>query len=130
MEQPPDVDLVEWLETAISRAEARAGAATPGPWEAGGIGDYGWTVYATGGRFGVETEDSEQGRADAAYLAGNDPSAALRRCLADRKTLGLHRVEESKSGKLPGFCGHCGWRWPCPDVRNLAHNGYGYQESQ
>ncbi|CAL9668752.1 hypothetical protein SUDANB145_07303 (plasmid) [Streptomyces sp. enrichment culture] len=79
-------DLLAWLETAIIDRETAARAASEGPWEETGIGEYGWTVSAPNGAL-FETDDSDQGRADAHYIALNDPESVLRRCAADRKLL-------------------------------------------
>lgn len=59
------------LRRAADRLDDLAGAATPGPWKRGGIGDFGWSVHM--GPTAVETEDSQQGNADAAYIAAADP---------------------------------------------------------
>lgn len=42
------------------------------------------------------------------------------RCELDRHLVERHQPEEAAEGRLPGFCKHCGWRWPCPDLRDLA----------
>jgi hypothetical protein len=60
---------VQLLANAAKRIAELGDAATQGKWEAGDFGDFGWTVYSVEGSFGVETEDSEQGRADAAWIA-------------------------------------------------------------
>lgn len=61
------------LLRAADRLDELAVAATPGPWKCGGIGDFGWSVRM--GPTAVETEDSRQGKADAAYIAAVDPLA-------------------------------------------------------
>lgn len=63
------------LRAAAERLGKLAADATPGLWETGGIGDYGWTVRAVGRRLslGIETEDSDQGKADAEYIAAMGP---------------------------------------------------------
>lgn len=67
---------VQLLADAAKRITDLGAAATQGKWETGGIGDHGWSVYCTAGSFGVETEDSEQGRADAAWIALAAPAIA------------------------------------------------------
>ncbi|MEV6504829.1 hypothetical protein AB0M61_01740 [Streptomyces sp. NPDC051642] len=69
------------LKAAATRLRNLATAATPGPWEQTGIGDYGWNVTFGHTTAGVETEDSDQGRADADYIATMGPNVGLR--LAD-----------------------------------------------
>jgi hypothetical protein len=66
----------DWSE-CLDEIETRANAATPGPWSAydddpehGRLfhyGDFGWTVRGPAGT--PEVEDSEQGKADAAFIA-------------------------------------------------------------
>ncbi|MFE4535651.1 hypothetical protein ACFRKB_11285 [Streptomyces scopuliridis] len=64
------------LRAAAHKLRAFATTATPGPWTQTGIGDYGWTVSSpTAGL--VDTEDSDQGRADADYIAAMDPALGL-----------------------------------------------------
>lgn len=65
------------IHRAAEKLRKLASAASPGPWVEGGYGDYGPTVINPGVTFGVETEDSLQGRADAAYLAVVDPGVGL-----------------------------------------------------
>lgn len=90
----------ERLLAAADLLDKLAWTATPGPWVEAGIGDYGWSVTAIDhrSRFGVETEDSEQGKADAAYIAamhpeiGKDLAIAMRsasRSVSKRKHRGL-----------------------------------------
>jgi hypothetical protein len=64
------------LRTAATAIRQRAEAATPGPWTSTGIGDFGWTVGAPT-RHVAESEDSEQGRADADYIAAMHPGVGL-----------------------------------------------------
>lgn len=44
----------------------------------------------------------------------------VRRCELDRGLVERHHPDTPQEGRLPWFCAHCGWRWPCPDVRDLA----------
>ncbi|MBD9700678.1 hypothetical protein IHE56_00940 [Streptomyces sp. ID01-12c] len=81
-------DLVRWLNTQLDEDERIARAATPGPWEQGGIGDYGWTVSFSRRNAGVETEDGEQGHADAEFIAEHDPARVLREIDSKRRVLG------------------------------------------
>jgi hypothetical protein len=64
------------LRTAATRLRSLATAATPGPWEQTGIGDYGWTVSSSSSAL-VDTVDSEEGRADADYIAAMHPGVGL-----------------------------------------------------
>ncbi|WP_435606565.1 DUF6221 family protein [Streptomyces ardesiacus] len=126
-------DILAWLETAISERETAARAASEGPWEETGIGDYGWTVSApTGALF--ETDDTDQGRADTHYIALNDPESVLRRCAADRKLLGLHggRAHECSVFDRQGDVDNCAWI-PESDVCSTIHlvaEGYGWTEGE
>lgn len=52
----------------LDAIQARIAAATPGPWAESGIGDYGWGVGSPAEHI-VEADDSEQGRANAAFIA-------------------------------------------------------------
>ncbi|MFI1165606.1 hypothetical protein ACH4UM_18820 [Streptomyces sp. NPDC020801] len=61
------------LRTAAAKLRRLADAATPGPWQQTGIGDYGWTVSFSRPGVGVEAEDSDQGRVDANYIAAMHP---------------------------------------------------------
>jgi hypothetical protein len=64
------------LRAAATRLRSLATAATPGPWEQTGIGDYGWTVSSSSSAL-VDTVDSEEGRADADYIAAMHPGVGL-----------------------------------------------------
>lgn len=126
-------DLVEWLETAISKWEAAAKAASPGPWR---------RDYHAAFMHGVITADGHSLAGGALiesrnvnHIALNDPAVVLRRCVADRKILQEHSAE-------PGWtttCSTCSARsddpyswthadFPCPTLLALAE-GYGYQEA-
>lgn len=85
----------------IERLREIAAKATPGPWRKSlfegddgtpHIGDFGWTVY---GCPAGETEDSEQGRADADYIAEADPSTVL--ALLDRLEAAEAAVERVRA---------------------------------
>lgn len=83
------IPLVEFLNARLDEDEAAARAATPGPWWQGDedsphVGDYGW--YVAGCPAG-ETEDTPQGRIDAAWIARNDPARALREVAAKREII-------------------------------------------
>lgn len=80
-------ELVRWLGVQLDEDERTARAATPGPWEQSGIGEYGWGVSFGRAGAGVEAEDSDQGRADADYIAAWDPARVLREVDAKRQAL-------------------------------------------
>lgn len=85
--------LTEFLLARIAEDEAVARAATPGPWGDPadvGYGDFGWHVD---GCPAGETEDSEQGMADAEYLAYNHPARVLAECEAKRRIVEWHRYD-------------------------------------
>ena len=66
------------LRDAAKVLRDTASNATPGPWKTKGVGDFGWLVVDAdpAGRFSVETEDNEHGRADAAWIALAHPGLA------------------------------------------------------
>jgi hypothetical protein len=80
-------DLVRWLGAQLDEDERIAKAATLGPWVQSGIGDYGWAVDFGRPGAGVETEDSEQGLADADFIAAHDPARVLREIDAKRRVI-------------------------------------------
>lgn len=82
-------ELAQFLRDRYDEEATEARAATPGPWEQSGIGDYGWTVSFSRPGAGVETEDSDQGRADAVHIARHDPARVLRDIEAKRRILYL-----------------------------------------
>lgn len=93
------------LRTAATRLREITANATPGPWTRIGIGDYGWTVAFSNASAGVETEDSEQGRADADYIAAMDPTVAL--ALADWLDYEAGLIElMGRAAEMRGRTGH------------------------
>lgn len=82
----------EELAAAADKLEALASAASHGPWIEAGFGDSGWSViggdYPFTSGFAIETEDSDQGKADAAYIAAMNPlvGKALAEMLRDQAT--------------------------------------------
>lgn len=68
----------ETLRAAATKLRETASNTTPGPWQTKGVGDFGWLVVDAdpAGRFSVETEDNEHGRADAAWIALMSPQVA------------------------------------------------------
>jgi hypothetical protein len=85
-------DLVQWLRAQLDEDERIARAATLGPWVQSGIGDYGWTVTFGRPGAGVETADTEQGLADADFIAAHNPARVLREIDAKR---GIVRAYET-----------------------------------
>jgi hypothetical protein len=83
-----------------------------------GIGDYGWTVdFGRPGAW-VETADSEQGLADAAFIAEDDPARVLREIDTQRQVIAEHDTECWKVGDRVHDC-----PWtdrPCRTLRPLA----------
>ena len=92
-------ELVRWLGEQLDEDERIARAATLGPWVQSGIGDYGWTVDFGRPGAGVETADTEQGLADADFIAAHDPARVLREIDAKRDLLrfaeGIHDHHET-----------------------------------
>lgn len=139
-------DILAWLDRAITAREQVARSASAGSWTATGIGEYGWTVSAPNGAL-FETDDSDQGRFDAEYIAVNDPESVLRRCAADRKLLAGHKPVQGSGfnpddddtpgayGDIASACASCGTydeyavRFPCHVVLTLAE-GYGWTEGE
>ena len=72
----PDLAPAAELRAASARLREYAAAASVAPWLRSGIGDFGWTVHL-GPEQSVETEDSEQGRANADWIALVDPAVGL-----------------------------------------------------
>lgn len=97
-------ELVQFLRACLDEDERIARAASPGPWEQSGIGEYGWGVSFSVPGAGVEAEDSDQGRADAAHIAGHDPVRVLREIDAKRA---LMKVIFRYEAKIDGEWGCC-----------------------
>lgn len=64
------------LRAAATKLRETASNATPGPWQSGGYGATGWTIGDGHGRLYIETEDSDQGKTDAAWIALMSPAVA------------------------------------------------------
>jgi hypothetical protein len=120
-------DLVQWLTAQLDEDERTARAATLGPWVQSGIGDYGWTVDFGRPGAGVETADTEQGLADANFIATHNPARALREIEAKRRILECHESWAAGNGAI--ICGRCGrehvdgrpgGHFPCQTLRLLA----------
>ena len=126
----PPTTLHDRLRAELDRRLAVAKAATPGPWETGGIGDYGWSVHFPHhdgwANMGVETEDNEQGKADAEHIALHDPADAIRRYEGELEVLERHELAyldtSDEAWQRSPYCGWCsqGLLWPCPDLKSLA----------
>jgi hypothetical protein len=96
-------DLVQFLHARLQEDKQLVQSATPGPWSQSGIGDYGWTVDFSRPGAGVETEDSDQGRADADFIAWNDPTRALREVNAKQELMtGFYDTVRSADGSIEG----------------------------
>ncbi|MFB6593947.1 DUF6221 family protein [Streptomyces diastaticus] len=81
-------DLITFLRARLGEDEAVARAATAGPWVESGVGDHGWGVSFSALGSGVEADDSDQGRADAAHIARHDPARVLAEVEAKRRVVG------------------------------------------
>ena len=111
----------------LDQIEARANAATPGPWEAGCndrhvlyvtteneefCAEYGPELYDSQGFFSDDdTEFIAHARTDVP-----DMSAAL------RAVLKLHKREESPSGYYCDECFPNEWAWPCATVAAIRRH--------
>lgn len=130
-------DPLEFLRAAHAEAQARAEAATPGPWTAFEYVDHDCGFEATiGTGTGVHDRTSVVGHgyegggvermADARHIAASDPAAALRRITAERKILALHAVVPdhgrfSEDGCDPHYCdGNHDEPPVCRSCRNYA----------
>ncbi|MEU2788994.1 DUF6221 family protein [Streptomyces sp. NPDC007100] len=121
--------LVQFLRDRLDEDEAVARAASPGPWTQVGIGDYGWAVSFNRPDYaGVETEDDDQGRADADHIARHDPARVLAEVEAKRRLLVVHAKSSSYDGCATCDAGNdsCGclggahWEYPCDTMKLLA----------
>jgi len=108
-------DLVRWLGEQLDEDERIARAATRGPWVQSGIGDYGWTVDFGRPGAGVETADSDQGLADADFIAAHHPARVLREIDAKRRIIAEHALNGwvCDNGEVEQV-------FPCTTLRLLA----------
>lgn len=96
--------VAERLVAAADLLDQRAWAATAGPWVEAGIGEYGWSVISGGDQrsnFGVETEDSEQGKADAAWIARMHPEIGKSLAVALRSSARIAAQAKARKAKPP-----------------------------
>lgn len=112
------MDLHAWITQQVDATEARAKAATPGPWE--GVidrhqrGEVNASVWSDKlGYYITETITSgERHEADAHHVGANGPDVALRRCEADRRILAIHF---SVNDGYAVACDGCGTAGICDD---------------
>lgn len=130
--------LIDRLAAAIDAKEAKAQAATPGPWTA--------CQQYEDGPVGVDVVPSDRTGAyvvcpdvnagmiaeDAEHIADNDPATVLRMCQAHRKIVERHHADDRSGWRGPGdygsidpACAECGSTdlavpWPCPTLLDLA----------
>ena len=69
-------DTTDEIRAAAARLRALADMASPGTWERGNYGDYGWTV-SLGDTDTIETADSETGKANASWIAIMQPGLGI-----------------------------------------------------
>ncbi|CBG71888.1 hypothetical protein SCAB_48371 [Streptomyces scabiei 87.22] len=93
-------DMVQWLGQQLDEDERIARVATPGPWEQSGIGEYGWAVSFSRPGAGVEVEDSDQGRADADFIAAHDPARVLCEIDAKRRIIAAYENYDREAPEL------------------------------
>lgn len=84
------------------------------------IGDFGWLVE---GCPAGETEDSEQGRADAVYIAALDPATVIALCdkadRLDRLTAALRELHQPTVSGRWTYCPACALAYPCETAEVL-----------
>ncbi|WP_019328827.1 DUF6221 family protein [Streptomyces sp. TOR3209] len=97
-------ELVQWLRAQLDEDERTARAATAGPWEQTGIGEYGWGVSFSVPGAGVEADDSDQGRADAEHIATWDPARVLREIDAKRQVIAKYTAAVERMAELAALC--------------------------
>jgi hypothetical protein len=127
-------DLVAKVLAAIEAKEAKAGAATPGPWKAEGDDLTDDEVYSVhDGEHGDLVGDvvayarGEHGRqvSNMVHIADNDPVDVLRRCAKDREIVAEHSTPWTAAYEGT-VCNVCLDGWPCKTMRLLAE-GYGIE---
>ena len=108
------------LVAAVTEMLRVAEAATVGPWVAGGVGDYGWSVYfgqhLGWQNAGIETEDNDQGKVDAAFIAAHHPALMIAVHREALERLNRHEPDEHDA------CWHGDWAeiWRnCPEIAGL-----------
>lgn len=118
-------DLITWLRAQLDEREARARAATSGPWLRG----LGTVVEQAEGddphlvaEMNVCADHEDRREADAEFIADNDPAFVLADVEAKRQIIDEHRDDE-------GWCLRCAdppqydaaWhKYPCTTLRLLA----------
>ncbi len=118
-------DLHARLVAALDEEQARAEAATPGPW----LPD-GYDVVAEDGWIATVGEWREEVAANVEHIAAQDPARTLARIAADRRVLERHEPvlgdEWSEYRCVEHVVGCIGHRelahaaYPCDEVRDLA----------
>ena len=94
----------------LNEIEARANAATEGPWEA-----HGSLITSLTGPGGEVAEASGQDTEFIAHARTDVPDMAA----ALRAVLELHKREESPSGDYCDECFPNEWHWPCSTVATI-----------
>ncbi len=121
-------DLHTQLVAALDEEQARAEAATPGPWSTTRDNLVvsrveTWTPDV------VQAYPHDYTAANLAHIAAQDPARTLVRVAADRRVLERHRPLSLPDGARDGdprctdrWGDGDGWAeaWPCPDVRDLT----------
>lgn len=121
-------DLIEFLRARLDEREAKARAATRGPWlvehdedKAIAVRSYDPSLGAEAyGEATVAYDPNDYGDGDFAHIAANNPEFVLADVAATRELLSEHQDTGI------GLCGTCvDWlndhlKWPCRTVRLLA----------
>lgn len=139
-------DLVRWLRAELDYDKRVARAAGGAAWEELPVSGWVHTSPLPSSEWQPSGYDHHVASApsveDRAHIVAHDPARVLREIDAKRRTLERHTPHSSGtigcsahcSRPHPGaqVCNHDGYRWPCPDVRDLASvydQRPGYKES-
>ncbi|MDX3520704.1 DUF6221 family protein [Streptomyces scabiei] len=130
------MDLHAWITQQVDEVEARAKAATQGPWEGvvdhhqRGVVDASVWSDTLGHYITEKISSGERHEADAHHIGANSPDVVLRRCETDRRILARHTLDPDVT--YEPACKGCGTYGDyglsnvdnlndCPELLDLAH---------
>lgn len=101
----------------LKQIEARANAATPGPWKADryGVGMQQGNVFYIGD---TSAPDNDVAFTSSARRDVPDMAAALRAVL-ERHACIEPSLEQEREQGMRDWCGECDTYWPCPTVQEI-----------